>query len=325
MKILVIGLGSMGKRRIRLLKQIINNVDIIGFDNDIARMSEVSSTIGIRTTLDYKLCSELEHIDACFVCVSPPNHFEIIRYFITKGINVFSEINIINEKYNELMGLIKSASSKVFLSSTMKYRHELIEISKIIKTNAKPLNYHYHVGQYLPDWHPWEDFSSFFVGNKNTNAIREILAIELPWIIDSIGKIKHFSILKNNISTLKIDYPDVLNIILTHDNGNTGSFVIDLVSRPPIRELNIVSEGMTITWKGTPSSLNIHTKDDLIMPFIDKNFASKEKSTFNTDQPYIEEILEFLDYINNTNITPKHDYIKDMETINIINEIEYDF
>lgn len=325
MKILVIGLGSMGKRRIRLLRQLIKNVDIIGFDNDNTRMLEVSSTIRIRTTLDYKLTSELEQIDACFVCVSPPNHFEIIKYFITKNLNVFTEINIVNEKHNELIGLIKGATSKVFLSSTMKYRQELIEINRQIKTNAKTLNYQYHVGQYLPDWHPWEDYSSFFVGEKSTNAIREILAIELPWIIDSIGKIKHFSIIKNNISTLKIDYPDVLNIILIHNNGNTGNFVIDLVSRPPIRELNIVSEGMTITWKGTPNSLTIQTKDDLIVPFIDENFDSKEKPSFNKDQPYIEEILEFLNFIGGTCMTPKHSYIKDMEAIDIINEIENEF
>ena len=35
------------------------------------------------------------------------------------------------------------------------------------------------LGQYLPDWHPWESYKSFFVSNKKTNGCRELFAIEL--------------------------------------------------------------------------------------------------------------------------------------------------
>ncbi|MDE6927475.1 MAG: hypothetical protein K2P06_01985, partial [Muribaculaceae bacterium] len=73
--------------------------------------------------------------------------------------------------------------------------------------------YIYHVGQYLPEWHPWENYQDFFVGDKRTNGCREIMAIEFPWLIETFGEIREVSVLHDKMSHLNIDYllPERLN------------------------------------------------------------------------------------------------------------------
>ena len=47
MNICVVGLGSMGKRRIRLLKKIVSNTIIIGVDSNYNRAKTVAKEYGI--------------------------------------------------------------------------------------------------------------------------------------------------------------------------------------------------------------------------------------------------------------------------------------
>ncbi len=58
-------------------------------------------------------------------------------------------------------------------------------------------SYTYHVGQYLPDWHPWEDIKDFFVNDKRTNGNREILVRELPWLTETFGEVIDFKVEMN--------------------------------------------------------------------------------------------------------------------------------
>ena len=47
MKVCVIGLGSMGKRRIRLLRQLFSDVEIVGIDSNADRMAAVAKEYAI--------------------------------------------------------------------------------------------------------------------------------------------------------------------------------------------------------------------------------------------------------------------------------------
>lgn len=46
MKVIVIGLGSMGKRRIRLLKER-KDVEIFGIDTQMERVKQVTEDLGV--------------------------------------------------------------------------------------------------------------------------------------------------------------------------------------------------------------------------------------------------------------------------------------
>ncbi|MCO7111156.1 hypothetical protein NIA69_21115 [Gemmiger formicilis] len=42
----------------------------------------------------------------------------------------------------------------------MLYRRETQYIKQQVAEFGKPVHYIYHIGQYLPDWHPWENYKT---------------------------------------------------------------------------------------------------------------------------------------------------------------------
>lgn len=83
------------------------------------------------------------------------------------------------------------------------YDAQIVAIEDKIKETNDSLTYIYHVGQYLPDWHPWESYKDFFIGKKETNGCREIYAIQLPWILDAFGLVKNVTCLSKNQQILR--------------------------------------------------------------------------------------------------------------------------
>lgn len=117
-------------------------------------------------------------------------------------------------------GKAKDQIQKVlFLSSTPMYKEEMRFINKQVKQNGKTCIYQYHVGQYLPDWHPWDNLNDFFVSNRLTNGCREFLAIELPWIQHVFGKIRNINKTKRSLTHLGLEFPDAYLIQIEHEQG----------------------------------------------------------------------------------------------------------
>lgn len=78
------------------------------------------------------------------------------------------------------MAKAKEKGVLLFLSSTMLYRRETQYIKQQVAAFGKPVHYIYHIGQYLPDWHPWENYKNFFVGNAAPAACARFLALTCP-------------------------------------------------------------------------------------------------------------------------------------------------
>ncbi len=320
MNICVIGLGSMGKRRIRLLKKTVPNLTIVGIDSNSTRAHSVSEEYCINC---YATLDDVDiHLDCIFVCTSPRSHGKIIREALERHCHVFSEINLIDELYVENIQLAEKEHKVLFLSSTPLYKAEMQFIDKRIKQNKKPCVYQYHVGQYLPDWHPWDNLKDFFVSDKITNGCREYLAIELPWIQNTFGKINHVNVIKKKISNLDLDFPDTYLIQIEHENGNVGNFIVDVVSRQAVKRMEVFNEDIYIKWGGTPDSL--FEKDissgELNQVQVGEYLCEQGYATFVNELAYEKEIEEFFKVINGKQ--PMYTFEQDIETLRIIDIIE---
>lgn len=320
MKVIVVGLGSMGKRRIRLMKQYDSTLDIIGVDTSEKRLQLAKEQFGIRinTTID-EICGA-EKIDCAFVCTSPLSHKNIIKSLIQYHVHVFTEINLVADGYEEF---IATDDVKLFLSSTFLYRKDIQWLIK--EVDNKQVNYIYHTGQYLPDWHPWESYQQFFVENKRTNGCREIFAIELPWIIKCFGKIKNMNVIKNKMTELKIDYPDNYLLQIEHENGNKGLLAVDVVARKAIRRIEIYNESQQIYWNGTPNSLQRWDYGNGLMESIETyESIVKDKNYCDNiiENAYMDEIVAFFAWIHGDDSKVKYDFSQDLEILKIIDKIE---
>lgn len=324
MNFVVFGLGSMGKRRIRLIKKIVKNAKIFGVDLKIERALKAEKEYqlnGIFADFQDVITNIKPH--AVIVCSSPLEHLETVKEALEIGVNTFSEINLSSDGYNDIIKLANQNNKIAFLSSTLLYRKEI----KWIKENyiRGRSFYRYHVGQYLPDWHPWESYKDYFVGKKETNACREIMAIEFPWIIDTFGEVEEFHVIKSKKTELEIEYPDVYQILFKHKTAVTGCITIDLVSRKAESKLEIISEKNFIKWEGTPETLFSFNKNKKSFEKV-KLYDDVERTECYQESiienAYESELLCFIRCIKEKKNISKFNYEDDQKVLDLINKIE---
>ncbi len=324
MKVIVIGLGSMGKRRIRLLREH-RDIEIYGIDSQESRCEEVKDKFGLSCFPSIYEAINAESIDAALICTSPLSHAAIIKECLQHNLHVFTEINLVADGYTENISLAKEKGKVLFLSSTFLYRKETQTIIEKVNKVVCPLNYIYHIGQYLPDWHPWESYNNYFIGNPRTNGCREIMAIDLPWIVTAFGPIKNVSAVKSKNTELKINYNDNYLITIEHENGNKGVLAVDVVTRKSIRHIDVYGETFQMSWDGTADSLqeyNFETKEMQVIHFDDASEHVEGYASFITENPYREELNAFLYQITDSKTVPAWSFEKDFELLNIIDQIE---
>lgn len=325
MKVIVIGLGSMGKRRIRLIQKYDSDIKITGIDLTAERRKEAEELYGIKTYSDLSDILDYNDIDCAFICTSPLSHNLIINKCLSNKWHVFTEMNLVQDGYDDNISKAKTNGLILFLSSTFLYREEINHINNEIKNISCRLNYVYHIGQYLPDWHPWEDYTQYFVSDKRTNGCREILAIELPWLTTLFGGGKSISTVKSKMTSLNVDYPDNYMIILEHENGNNGVLAVDVVSRKAVRNFELYGEEIYISWDGSPAGLykydfaNKTNENIKLYNEIDKqeNYAS-----FVIENAYMNEIAAFFQKIKNPGEKMIYDFERDKKILELIDRIE---
>lgn len=324
MKAIIVGLGSMGKRRARLLHTLDKSIQIIGVDVQKERRRQAEAELGIVTGHSIEAVCKANDLDIAFVSTSPLSHSAIIKECLEKNLHVFTELNLVTAGYDENIELARKKSRVLFLSSTFLYRKEIQFIENCIRECRGKFSYMYHAGQYLPDWHPWESYKNFFVGDKRTNGCREFMAIEFPWIIDVFGEIKDIYVKKGNNSRLEVDFPDSYQIMLEHEKGYKGMIAIDVVSRKAIRRLEISGEDIYLTWDGTPDSLKIYdynNKCEKNILLYDSVENREEYSAFIIEDAYKSEIENFLNIIEGKE-EARYSFEKDKIILSIIDRIE---
>ena len=326
MTVIVVGLGSMGKRRIRLLGKIDNSIQIIGVDSNSERADSVSKELEIITALSIKEAVEKYNPSAGIVCTSPLSHQSIIEELLEYNLHVFTEINLVDNGYHLLIERANAKHLNLFLSSTFLYRKDIQYIIERTAQTGKPVSYLYHTGQYLPDWHPWESYKNFFVADKRTNGCREILTIELPWIIKCFGKIKKIHVIRTNTTNLDLNYEDTYMIQIEHVDGNVGLLAVDVASRVARRSLELYNEDLQIFWDGRPDSLKEYNVDNNTIEKVETYDSVDKDNRYAAniiENAYEDELYAFINWIkNNDGSGVRYTFEDDIDTLKWIDEIE---
>ena len=324
MNFVVVGLGSMGRRRIRLLKQISKEFNIIGIDSKAERREQAENELNIETRDDLKKVLEEIKPDCVVVSTSPLSHASIIETCLLANCNVFTELNLVADKYESNVALAKDKNKVLFLSSTFLYRDEIRFIENILKETKGLVNYNYHVGQYLPDWHPWESIQDYFVGDKRTNGCRELFAIELPWLIKTFGEIESYEVVSDHNTELPIRYNDNYLLLVKHVTGNKGILAVDVISRKPVRNLEVYGENIYLTWDGTASGLMVYEHNQKVENKINLYEAIDKQegyASFIIENAYRNELETFIGLVNGRG-NAKYTFEEDLKILALIDKIE---
>lgn len=321
MKFLVIGLGSMGKRRIRCLKTL-GKVNVVGFDPREDRRQETEKLYHIRTVSKVK-SSLIEDIDAFIISTPPDLHTPYLKLAIENNIPAFVEASVLLE---DVIDIIKMNDENTFIapSCTLYYHPIIKEIREIINSNkyGKITNFTYHSGQYLPDWHPWENVKDFYVSNRETGGGREIVPFELTWITQTIGFPEEIKGYFKKTIDFGVEIEDTYAFVLKFKDY-LGSMIVDVASRFATRILTLNFEKAQLTWNWDEGAYKIYEADKGRWITFDQPQGINQQG-YNkniVEGMYVEEIEAFVSAIQNPKLYP-NTLEKDKEVLKLLNLIE---
>lgn len=303
-RFLVIGLGSMGKRRIRnLLYHKIKKENISGFDVRADRNKEAEEKFGIKTYKTFKEATKSFSPDAYIISCTADNHYIYFLDAVKNKKHFFVEHPVTDRGYDKILK-IKSKNLVGAPSCTLRFHPGVKKIKKIIEEGriGKIISFQYHLGQYLPSWHPWEDYRKVYFAKKFTGACREMFGFELTWLHFALGLGKVIQIFGFNekLSDLEMTADDRYSALLKFKNKVSGNIVIDLISKKPFRTLRIIGSKGVLDWEWQENKIKIFdgkeldNSTDYAWQVIELTAGRKEKSYITTEDMYEEEIGLFL-------------------------------
>src|SRR5436190_11831700 len=129
MNFLVVGLGSMGKRRIRCLSAL-GLKNVAGFDLRDDRRKQATQKYEIKTYSDFDEAVSAEKPNALFISVPPDVHHVYMKRAIDRKVPFFVEASVVDTD----MDLILRASKEVFMapSATLLFHPAIRKMSEII-------------------------------------------------------------------------------------------------------------------------------------------------------------------------------------------------
>lgn len=295
MKFLVVGLGSMGKRRIRNL-QYLKAGEIMGFDPLEARRKEAEEKYGIRTFDNFDMAMK-EQPDALIISTPPDLHVKYAIEAAKRNKHFFMEASVVDEGMDELIKVCENRKIVAAPSCTLRFNDSIQKIKEVVDRGevGKTLAFTYHSGQYLPDWHPWEDYRKFYVAKRKTGGAREIVSFEFVWLTWIFGGIEAVSCFCGKTSILDIDIDDIYQVLMKFKNGVFGHMQVDVVSRVADRSCKIFGEKGVIFWNWGEDVRVYTAKGKQWRSYQEEKGVSvagyDEKIK---EEPYIEEMKQFI-------------------------------
>lgn len=250
MKILVLGLGSIGMRHARNFKALDVSA-VTGFDPNQERRERFSSEIGGVTFDD--LPSALADRPG-LVVVASPNRFHIpqARAAVESGLPLFIEKPLGTElaPAKELARLIETRKLYCHCGSNWKFHPAFVAMKRL--TNDGTLGsmsaMQVIAGQWLPDWHPWEDFRQGYSARKDLGGGAIFDTHELDYIFWLAGRARRFSGFASRSGFLPIETEDNAVAVMELENGALASLQIDYIQRQGLRRYTITGENGTLEW-----------------------------------------------------------------------------
>ena len=326
MNVLVIGLGSMGKRRIRNLHAL-GVSDVAGMDPREDRRKEAAEKYFVPTFSDFEEALQRFNPTALVISTSPDHHMDFAYLAVARDLPCFIEASVVDaDRILKLHEITSKKGPLVAPSCTMRYFPGPRKVKELVAANAigKVLSINYHTGQYLKDWHPWEAIEDYYVSQRNTGGCREIVPFELTWLNDIFGEPVPVACLRDTLGDLGVDIDDVYHFWLRYPGGVIANITVEVLSRPQAtRELRVLGSHGQIVFSADDNVVRICTVDSPAWTRHELATGHAEQGYINPEEPYIAEMRDFVAAVEfRTPATFPNSLLDDYKVLNILNTLE---
>ena len=247
-RILIAGLGSIGRRHLRNLLSL-GLQDILLLRTNQEQVKEAPH-LPVFTHLEDAL--DL-HPNAIIITNPTAHHLDVALPAVEAGCHLFVEKPLSHtwDRVQELLDVAQARQTIGLVGFDMHFDPGLRKVRELISTNTvgHVTAIQAQVGQYLPDWHPWEDYRHGLSARVDAGGgVILDLIHEIDYVRWLMGEAKEVICLNGRSSSLEIETEDTAAIILRFRSGAIGTINLDYVQRILSRSCRIIGEEGTIFW-----------------------------------------------------------------------------
>jgi predicted dehydrogenase len=261
MKFLIAGLGSIGRRHFR-------NLIALG-EKDLVLLRSHRATLPDDELAGHPVETDLadalkKHRPEAVIIANPTSlHLDVAIPAAEAGCHIFLEKPVSHslERLDLLQKAARESGSRILVGFQFRYHPMLRKARELIQAGAlgRVLTVHAHWGEYLPQWHPWEDYRQSYAARADLGGGAIVtLTHPLDYLRFMLGEIESLWSFNGHISSLEIDVEDVAEIGLRFSNGAIGGVHLNYFQRPPVHRLEIAGTGGTLRWDNVDGVLHFH-------------------------------------------------------------------
>jgi predicted dehydrogenase len=160
----------------------------------------------------------------------------------------------------ELETAVQASGSRVLVGYQFRFHPGLQKAADLLQAGAigRPLSARAHWGEYLPGWHPWEDYRLSYSALAGLGG-GVILTLSHPfdylhWLIGDVDSVWAFA---GNHSDLGLDVEDCAEIGLQFRLGTLATVHLDYNQRPPQHALEVIGTHGTLRWDDQAGVLSV--------------------------------------------------------------------
>jgi predicted dehydrogenase len=284
--VVVFGVGSIGERHIR-------NLWTIGFRNIVVFRQR---NLPFRDIADAKVTviktwEELDQINPFAAIITSPTsqHIQQTLKCVQRGIHVLVE-KPLSHTLDEIELLEKALNTSnvyIHVGYMNRFHPHISSIKQVIKEKAygNLLSVHSKWAEYLPDWHPWEDYRESYASRKELGGG---VALTLSHDIDMAcylanDEIEVYHAIKNYRSQLEINVEAGADFLIKFRNGVTANIHLNYYEKVKERFLKLVFDHASLQFDFFTSTLTIKTPEgnsQSVLESFDRNDLFTDQSKF---------------------------------------------
>lgn len=268
MKVLLISLGSIGKRHLKNTRVLLPEAEIAVFRQKNTGDKEIPNGAD-KVFFDLADCLEFEP-NAIIISSPASYHIDNIKPFLNLNCSIFIEKPLSNTSDNldKFCQLVKESNNFVMTGYVLRFHPALHKIKSLIKSNelGKVLQANVQVGQYLPDWRPNSDYREGVSGKSSLGggALLE-LSHEIDYSQWLFGEPDNIYCCASKLSDLEIDVEDSAHMFLQYGKKDLEKIVtvqLDFLQRVPQMSVQIVGTNATLKSNLINETITLYTQDN---------------------------------------------------------------
>lgn len=303
MNILIIGLGSIAKKHIRVLKELIPRANIWAL-----RSNENESN----TYLDVKNLYKIQDLkfDIDFSIITNPSHLheEYILLMADKKIPfIVEKPSVISLNNASLIEDVLNKNEVInYVACNLRFHPCISFLKEYFKINRLKINeINIYCGSNLEEWRPGSNVKDSYSANAHMGGgVHLDLIHEIDYTLWIFGMPENFRVYKSSKSTLQINSVDYANYILEYPDFNV-SIVLNYYRKTPKRNIEVLLED---------DILKIDLLDCSVLSF--ENGVLFQQQSYDIMDTYRLQMKHFLNVMDGTETT-MNDFSESLKSLRL--------